>query len=159
MNWEAIGAIGEIIGALAVFITLVYLAAQIRQNTAATRTSALDSSVSAVTGVRERIIDNEDVARIYASGSVDPETLSDIEKIRYRVLMTNILWSAWNFYSQSKHGGLSADLWECQKPALERILSNPGGHWYWSQFGNEFEESFVKEVDEIIDNARSSDDT
>ncbi len=34
MNWEAIGAVGEILGALAVLVTLVYLAAQIRQNTA-----------------------------------------------------------------------------------------------------------------------------
>ena len=30
MNWEAISAIGEIVGALAVVISLVYLAAQIR---------------------------------------------------------------------------------------------------------------------------------
>ncbi len=29
MNWEAIGAIGEIIGALAVFLTLAYLAIKI----------------------------------------------------------------------------------------------------------------------------------
>ena len=34
MNWEAIGAVGEIVGALAVLITLGYLAVQIRQNTA-----------------------------------------------------------------------------------------------------------------------------
>ncbi len=33
MNWEAIGAIGEILGALAVFVTLIYLAVQIKQNT------------------------------------------------------------------------------------------------------------------------------
>ena len=32
MNWEAIGAIGEVIGAAAVVITLVYLAIQIRQS-------------------------------------------------------------------------------------------------------------------------------
>ncbi len=30
MNWEAIGAIGEIVGALAVIVTLIYLALQIR---------------------------------------------------------------------------------------------------------------------------------
>lgn len=30
MNWEAIGAIGEIVGAMAVFITLIYLAVQVR---------------------------------------------------------------------------------------------------------------------------------
>ena len=32
MNWDAIGAIGEVTGALAVFVTLVYLAVQLRQN-------------------------------------------------------------------------------------------------------------------------------
>jgi hypothetical protein len=33
MNWEAIGAIGEVLGALGVVFTLAYLAVQIRQNT------------------------------------------------------------------------------------------------------------------------------
>ena len=33
MDWDAIGAVGEILGALAVFISLVYLAVQIRNNT------------------------------------------------------------------------------------------------------------------------------
>ena len=33
MNWEAISAVGSIIGALAVFISLIYLATQVRQNT------------------------------------------------------------------------------------------------------------------------------
>ena len=32
MNWEAIGAVGEIIGAVGVIATLVFLAYQIRQN-------------------------------------------------------------------------------------------------------------------------------
>jgi hypothetical protein len=32
MNWEAIGAVGEIVGAVAVVITLAYLAIQVRQN-------------------------------------------------------------------------------------------------------------------------------
>jgi hypothetical protein len=33
MNWEAIGAVGEIVGAIAVVVTVGYLAFQIRQNT------------------------------------------------------------------------------------------------------------------------------
>ena len=33
MNWEAIGAVGEILGASGVVVTLIYLAAQVRQNT------------------------------------------------------------------------------------------------------------------------------
>ncbi len=32
MNWDALGAIGELIGAVAVLLTLIYLAIQSRQN-------------------------------------------------------------------------------------------------------------------------------
>ena len=32
MNWEAIGAIAELIGGVAVLITLIYLSIQVRQN-------------------------------------------------------------------------------------------------------------------------------
>ena len=33
MNWDAVGAIAEVIGAIAIFVSLVYLAVQIRQST------------------------------------------------------------------------------------------------------------------------------
>ena len=32
MNWDAVGAIAELLGAIAVFLTLAYLALQVRQN-------------------------------------------------------------------------------------------------------------------------------
>ena len=45
MNWDAIGAVGELLGAVAVILTLVYLASQIRQNTA----TSLATTYSATT--------------------------------------------------------------------------------------------------------------
>jgi len=43
MNWEAIGAVGEVAGAIGVIATLLYLAAQIRQNTRAMRGATQDA--------------------------------------------------------------------------------------------------------------------
>ena len=43
MNWEAIGAIGEILGAAGVIGTLAYLAVQIRRNTNTIRAQAFHS--------------------------------------------------------------------------------------------------------------------
>ena len=40
MNWDAVGAIGEVVGAVAVVITLLYVARQIHQASAQTRVSA-----------------------------------------------------------------------------------------------------------------------
>lgn len=41
MNWEIIGAIGEVAGALAVVVSVIYLASQVRQNTATSRAEAM----------------------------------------------------------------------------------------------------------------------
>ena len=45
MNWDAIGAVGEIIGALAVVFSIAYLAIQIRQN-AKSLQSTVEQSIS-----------------------------------------------------------------------------------------------------------------
>jgi len=43
VDWNAIGAIGEVVGATGVIATLIYLSVQIRQNTKAVRGAALDA--------------------------------------------------------------------------------------------------------------------
>ena len=37
MNWEAIGAVAELLGAIGVIVSLMYLASQVRRNTHKTR--------------------------------------------------------------------------------------------------------------------------
>lgn len=53
MNWDAIGAIGEIIGAIAVVATLFYLAVQVRETRKDARLSAIQAQRSAVQANRE----------------------------------------------------------------------------------------------------------
>ena len=63
MNWEAIGAIGEIMGALAVVLTLAYLATQVRY---AKQAAADQNRLTRANGVREiglAALTNDDVRR------------------------------------------------------------------------------------------------
>ena len=46
MNWEAIGAIGEIVGAIAVLVTLIFLILLIQQNTIALQQQSFKESTS-----------------------------------------------------------------------------------------------------------------
>jgi hypothetical protein len=78
VNWDAIGAVAEVIGALAVLITLIYLALQIRQNTRAINSSALDSTVNTISIARQSIYENDDVARVYLKGMATPEELDEL---------------------------------------------------------------------------------
>jgi hypothetical protein len=80
MNWEAIGAMGETIGALAVLITLVYLALQIRQNTHQIRVSATQDSIHLWNSLGQTILSNPDTAELIEKGNNDLSELSPEER-------------------------------------------------------------------------------
>jgi hypothetical protein len=46
VNWDAVAAMGEIPGALAVLVALIYLAVQIKQNTSAVATATYESTMT-----------------------------------------------------------------------------------------------------------------
>jgi hypothetical protein len=151
INWDAMGAVGEIFGAIAVFATLIYLAAQIRQNTASVKAAAVDAAITHVSNIRQEIFANDDVANLYVEGNQDPTKLDEKSRLRYRLMMHNILMSISNIYAQSELTVLSKTNWESQIPILKRTISTPGGAWFWSNYRLEFEESFRKEVDRLKD--------
>ena len=61
MNWDAIGAIGEIVGALAVLATLIYLAIQVRQNSVLQRAQTHQQLAHDRTLNIQMMIQNRDV--------------------------------------------------------------------------------------------------
>ena len=156
MYWDAIGASGEIIGALAVFLTLGYLAVQIRQNTKAVRASALDSSINAVNLVRVAMFESAEVTALYRKGLESPDKLDDDERTRFRLLVHTILWAIWNVYAQTEFGGLSTSTWAAQLPLLDRIMNSRGGIWFWDEYQMEFDEKFRNEVDKVMEEKGSS---
>ncbi len=150
MDWNAIGAIGEIVGALAVFLTLFYLALQIRQNTKAVQASAVDASISKVNVVRESLYESGELTRIYIDGQANPDDLDEESLTRFRLLLHNVLLSISNIYSQTKFAGLSMSTWESQLVILKRVVTTPGGRWFWKEYRLEFEDTFREQVDTIL---------
>ena len=66
MNWEAIGATSELIGAFAVVSTLVYLSVQIRQNSKATEAQIYQSRSSEFSSRSRSIAESPYLSEIYS---------------------------------------------------------------------------------------------
>ena len=56
MDWEAIGAVGELLGALGVLLTLIYLAIQVRNSAEETHNSTIESVMSSDANHRHALI-------------------------------------------------------------------------------------------------------
>jgi hypothetical protein len=59
VNWEAISAIGQIVGAIAVVISLIYVAREIRRNARTERVASMDSLNRWLREVAHRVIVKE----------------------------------------------------------------------------------------------------
>ena len=85
MNWDAIGAIGEILGATAVFASLIYLAIQIRTQNRESRLGAMhDVSI----GMRDLMsrFGAADMAPIVLKANENFDQLTDEEALRFITL-------------------------------------------------------------------------
>ena len=130
MNWDAIGAIGEIIGALAVLATLFYLAIQIRQNTRTVQTSTYQAALESSNKFNELVLNNSELHRIYRLGRNDPSQLTDEERARFRLLLGHLINVYETMFLQYERGTLDLDFWQARQQALALIISQPGIHSY-----------------------------
>ena len=89
MNWEAVGAIGEIIGAAGVIASLGYLAVQIRRSAASTNLSAFQEVMRSAQDLSSVIAQDGELARLLVSGSQSREELSPDDRLRF-----HSFWSA-----------------------------------------------------------------
>jgi len=87
MNWEAIGAIGEIAGAVLVGITLIYLAVQLRQNTAALTSSTFLAISSLMSSNMEVFASHVELGPLLVKSQDGLDRLSQDERARFGFLM------------------------------------------------------------------------
>lgn len=150
MNWDMFTAIAELLSAVGVILSLVYVGFQVRQNTRAMHAASIDAAIGAANFVREQVVANADVASLYDRGNKNPDQLTEEERVRYRILIQSILWTSWNSYAQTQLTGLDRSVFGAQEPFIRRILSSPGAEWVWRTYPEEFEASFRATVEEIL---------
>jgi hypothetical protein len=94
MNWEAVGAIAELLGAAGVVVTLVYLSVQVRQNSREIVDSRTQRVFELMIETRSSFAEGK-IAPIQAKVDANEE-LSPEEQIRYRAFRAHNLniWDA-----------------------------------------------------------------
>ena len=131
MDWEAIGAIGEVGGAIAVVVTLVYLARQIHHSTQATRIAAYHQATEQLWSVGVAVSTDPGLAEILAktfAGGIDSLALPD--RIRLEFAMASLYFGYESLLALHERGFIDAELWENVIENNIRLLRSPLGREY-----------------------------
>lgn len=123
MSLEALGNIGDFVGGVAVVVTLIYLAVQIRQNTRQVHQSvelARAASVKAANAVEPSLLaiaQDPELARIFREGLTDYSSVKGDDQLRFLATPGGREW--WK-----RHGVQYSRVFE--KFVDEEVLGEPG---------------------------------
>lgn len=138
MNWQAIGATGEVIGAIAVVVTLAFLALQIRQSqraqreaNALARSDAVNKSYDRLAEHRRLIATDPEITRIWIAGCAG-ENLNEIEAQQFFQLAINYLAQYTIWQRQAKVVGLGGVADIAARALSEDLKLHPGLRQIWN---------------------------
>jgi hypothetical protein len=137
MNWDAISAIAETIGTIAVVASLIYVAVQIRQNTRDSRVASFESAVRGASNWHQNLAGDPEMLRVLLEGQRDYKGLSPEDRLRFQTLMITWIMEYQNFKMSFEEGtherGAFSDrsLGEIEKNILS-LLRTPGGQQWWA---------------------------
>ena len=163
MNWDAIGAIGELVGAVAVFATLFYLARQIRHSSEAqeranqlAQAESVTSSNTLIMNTWAELARDSELADIYNRGTRGME-LNEVEGVRYVAFVNMYLnWLEVLYTQANVELGFSEvegreDLMGIAAPYVKKLLGNESGkQWWLGGARNNYSPDFYDDVSKRI---------
>ncbi len=91
------------------------------------------------------------MTEIFMIGNENPEKLEEVPRLRYRLLMQNIVDSMLEVYSQTLMTNYSPETWATQGVTLvNRIFDTNGGRWFWATYAETYPPPFQAEVNRIL---------
>ena len=135
--------LSEIVAAVAVVISLVYVGVGLRANTSAIRSASVqaitNTSVAGLTAQNS----SADLSRIRRIGDVDQSALDEDEQYRYRTLYRQIWLSFQNVYLQRNLEVVGDELWETYLRIICAEFQNPGVRATWKDHSSVLNPDFV----------------
>jgi hypothetical protein len=155
MNWQAIGAIGEILGALGVFISLLYLATQIRSSRRSDQMIAVADAGSAVDQWIGQLVRDENLFDLYRRGLTDYESLGREEKGRFAMLILQFLRRLEAVWHHRQLVTIDTGYWQSLEAVIFKVIGTVGGRRGFQKHADTLTPEFAALVESILDRRMS----
>lgn len=147
MTLEQASFVAQIVSAIAVIASLIFVGFQLRRATSAIRATSSQAHSSLYTDLVQSIIDNADFARSWSIGITDPKSLSEAEWVRFVAYASALFRLYESSRVQWLNGRLDDEHWHTIERQAADFGHLPGlrlawqlrGHWFSPEFRAWFE--------------------
>ncbi len=143
MNWEALGAVAELVGAVGVVASLLYLAAQVHASNRASAVQAKLDSTRLLNDFMDLLIQRPELNQLMIKGRKSLDALSPDEYQQFSNLSLKAFWFFSAGYFQFRRGTIAESDWFEVLAVVRYWLHSPGCRAWWmklgrSMYGSEF---------------------
>ena len=132
----------NMIGTIAVVLTVVYLAVQVRASTKATYSQTYQTAVAALGDMAAIVGESKEKSRMFADGMADPDKLDTDEYLQFAYIGISLFRKYENAYFQYKSGMIDDEFWDGHRDNLLWFFHRPGTQRWWKERRLGFSKSF-----------------
>jgi hypothetical protein len=148
IDWTVIGSSADVVAALGVIITLLYLAIQIREQTKEARLSATRELARDWADGLRFISGDERNFELYQRAIVDYENLPRGDRIRAFMMLSSTFRAFELQHMHVSKGKFETDLFTGMEYRVRDLISLPGVRYFWQNNKQQFNAEFIRLVEE-----------
>ena len=143
--------IGEIIAAIAVIASLIYVGKQLRQNTSQMRVNAATIYSQWADGVYSRVASDREFAEVWQKGKSDFNSLDEVDKLRILNFNMGVLYMWSHFFQMHQLKTLPDYFWKSQLWAYENFGRRQDRQETWKILKEGFDKPFQDFMSQYIE--------
>jgi len=147
MDWTFVGALGELLGAVAVVVSLVYLSRQVHQNTTAVRTANAVTVQGNFQQLARMFYTDREMGDLVLRAMRGDADMPPADLIAAYAWFFDFLKTAELAYYQFCNGDLDPPLWEASFQFYHAYFTTPGFRTYWAERRAAFVPAFQEAMD------------
>lgn len=156
MSWlelsQILGNMGEFFGAILLFVSLIFVGLQLRQNTQAVQRSSAREAGNALVASLQVYVESAELSDITIRAFESLESVSPVERYRFDGWLYGWLHAHEQEHLVSRESPYLDELLAPKKRAIAGYLLSPGGSQWWKERKTWFTDYFQKVVDDIVAN-------
>jgi hypothetical protein len=150
IDLQYLANLSEVVGAVVVILSLIYIAIQVRQNTQAQRTENYSRALDRLAAIQSMLSQDGELSLIFSKAVLDTSKLTPQERMRFTWSMYESFGAFEFMFHASRTNAIPDEVWTRWSSGVAWWLSFPGVQAWWQARPLPFTESFTAFVESLL---------
>ncbi len=147
---QKISIVTEVVGAVAIVISLIFVGIQFTENTKATKSATAASTVATISSWYTEMGNNQQSSSMFYNFMANPDSLTSEERFQVIISLHGLFLTFQNSFYLSQQGTLDSHIEESITKAAVGVKDQPGFRLFWKLRRELFFPEFQKHIDDIV---------